>query len=122
MPGLILQLGWLSRRHFRSGVALICQNQIFPQRGWGKFSAVLMWLNSRFDFLSTFLWELARIQGVNPNAKPEPAATHPNIQEILRERREMLNRVRADLDKVGKLQQDFWVEEQKRQSEQKENK
>jgi hypothetical protein len=54
---------------------------------------------------------------VNPNAKPEPVATHPNIQEILRERREMLNRVRADLDKVGKLQQDFWVEEQKRQSE-----
>jgi hypothetical protein len=59
---------------------------------------------------------------VNPSAKPEPAATHPNIQEILRERREMLNRVRADLDKVGKLQQDFWVEEQKRQSEQKGNK
>ena len=31
----------------------------------------------------------------------------------------MLNRVRADLDRVGKLQQDFWIDEQKRQSEQK---
>jgi len=59
------------------------------------------------------------IPGVNQNAKPEPAATHPNIQEILRERREMLNRVRADLDKVGKLQQDFWGEEQRRQDERK---
>jgi hypothetical protein len=56
---------------------------------------------------------------VNPNAKPEPSATHPNIQEILRERREMLNRVRADLDRVGKLQQDFWVKQQKPQSDPK---
>lgn len=54
---------------------------------------------------------------MNPTAKQEPVATHPNIQEILRKRREMLNRVRADLDKVGKLQQDFWIEEQKRQTE-----
>jgi hypothetical protein len=54
---------------------------------------------------------------VNSTPKSEPAATHPNIQEILRKRREMLNRVRADLDKVGKLQQDFWIEEEKRQGD-----
>ena len=35
-------------------------------------------------------------------------ATHPDIQEILRKRREMLNRVKADLERVGKLQKDFW--------------
>lgn len=58
---------------------------------------------------------------MNPAPKPEPAATHPNIQEILRKRREMLNRVRADLDKVGKLQQDFWIEEQKRQDDRKDS-
>jgi len=54
---------------------------------------------------------------VNSTPKSEPAATHPNIQEILRKRREMLNRVRADLDKVGKLQQEFWTEEEKRQGD-----
>jgi hypothetical protein len=54
---------------------------------------------------------------VNSTPKSEPAATHPNIQEILRKRREMLNRVRADLDKVGKLQQEFWTEEEKRQAD-----
>jgi hypothetical protein len=50
---------------------------------------------------------------MNPPAKPE-AESHPNIQEILRERREMLNRVRADLEKVGRLQSEFWTEEEKR--------
>ena len=39
---------------------------------------------------------------------PKPEAT-PNIQEILRNRREMLNRVKADLERVGKLQHDFWA-------------
>ncbi|HTG45838.1 MAG TPA: hypothetical protein VK633_15060 [Verrucomicrobiae bacterium] len=43
---------------------------------------------------------------MNSTPKPEDA-THPDIQEILRKRREMLNRVRADLDKVGKLQEEF---------------
>jgi hypothetical protein len=38
---------------------------------------------------------------------PTPEATHPDIQEILRKRREMLNRVKADLERVGKLQEDF---------------
>jgi hypothetical protein len=41
-----------------------------------------------------------------PIAKPE--ATHSDIQEILRKRREMLNRVKADLQRVGKLQNEFW--------------
>jgi hypothetical protein len=50
---------------------------------------------------------------VNQPASSSDPATHPNIQEILRKRREMLNRVRADLDKVGRLQRDF-LEEQKR--------
>lgn len=36
-----------------------------------------------------------------------PQSTAPNIQEILRQRREMLNRVRADLDRVEKLQEEF---------------
>jgi hypothetical protein len=44
--------------------------------------------------------------------KPKPEVT-PNIQEILRNRREMLNRVKADLERVGKLQQDFWGAEAK---------
>ena len=44
---------------------------------------------------------------MNPS-NPKPEATHPDIQEILRKRREMLNRVKADLEKVGRLQQDFW--------------
>ena len=39
-----------------------------------------------------------------PNPKPE---TTPDIQEILRKRREMLNRVKADLERVGKLQAQF---------------
>jgi hypothetical protein len=43
---------------------------------------------------------------VSQPANPE-SATHPDIQEILRKRREMLNRVRADLDRIDKLQQDF---------------
>jgi hypothetical protein len=56
---------------------------------------------------------------MNASTQPDPVATHPNIQEILRKRREMLNRVRADLDKIGRLQQDFWLEEQKRQDRRK---
>ena len=43
---------------------------------------------------------------------PKRDATQSEIQEILRKRREMLNRVRADLDKVGQIQQEF--EEQKK--------
>jgi hypothetical protein len=43
---------------------------------------------------------------------PKPEVT-PDIQEILRNRREMLNRVKADLERVGKLQQDFWGSESK---------
>ena len=39
-----------------------------------------------------------------PVPKSEPT---PDIQEILRKRREMLNRVKADLERVGKLQQEF---------------
>jgi hypothetical protein len=35
---------------------------------------------------------------------------HPDIQEILAKRREMLNRVRADLKKVDALQSEFWRE------------
>ena len=49
--------------------------------------------------------------------KNSDAGNHPNIQEILRQRRETLNRVRADLDKVGKLQEDFWQKEQKQRDE-----
>ncbi len=56
---------------------------------------------------------------VNKSGSISEASTHPDIQEILRKRREMLNRVRADLDKIGKLQQDFWIEEEKRQSDRK---
>ena len=37
---------------------------------------------------------------------PKPEATK-DIQEILRQRREMLSRVRQDLDKVTKLQQEM---------------
>jgi len=37
--------------------------------------------------------------------------THPDIQEILAKRREMLNRVRADLRKVDQLQEEFWKTE-----------
>jgi hypothetical protein len=51
----------------------------------------------------------------NPDETSAPA-THPDIQEILRKRREMLNRVRADLDKIGKLQQDFTEEQKKNAS------
>jgi hypothetical protein len=66
-----------------------------------------------------FGWRRCQDQAVvNPTAKSD-SSTHPNIQEILRKRREMLNRVRADLDRVGKLQQDFWTEEQKRQEARK---
>lgn len=39
--------------------------------------------------------------------KPKKDATQSEIQEILRKRREMLNRVRSDLDKVERLQQEF---------------
>ena len=52
-----------------------------------------------------------------PVVTPE-STTAPNIQEILRQRREMLNRVRADLDRIGKLQAEF-VREQKRDEENK---
>jgi hypothetical protein len=38
---------------------------------------------------------------------PKRDATQSEIQEILRKRREMLNRVRADLDRVGEIQQEF---------------
>jgi hypothetical protein len=54
---------------------------------------------------------------VNSIAKPE--ATHPDIQEILRKRREMLNRVKADLERVGKLQSEFWQGEKPADPEQK---
>lgn len=46
----------------------------------------------------------------SPDSKPEAT---PDIQEILRERREMLNRVKADLERVGKLQQEFRDAEEK---------
>lgn len=49
---------------------------------------------------------------MNPQ-NPPPEDTHPDIQEILRKRREMLNRVRADLKRVGELQENFWQSEQK---------
>ena len=38
---------------------------------------------------------------------PKRDATQSEIQEILRKRREMLNRVRADLDRVGRIQDEF---------------
>ena len=38
---------------------------------------------------------------------PKRDATQSEIQEILRKRREMLNRVRADLDRVGRIQEEF---------------
>ena len=53
----------------------------------------------------------AKIRTVDPQ-KPKPEVT-PDIQEILRNRREMLNRVNADLERVGKLQKDFWGSESK---------
>jgi len=43
----------------------------------------------------------------SPNPKPEASQPYPDIQEILRKRREMLNRVKADLARVGKLQEEF---------------
>ena len=46
-----------------------------------------------------------------PNPKPEAT---PDIQEILRKRREMLNRVKADLQRVGKLQEEFRQSDPKR--------
>jgi hypothetical protein len=48
------------------------------------------------------------------NEQPKPEATK-DIQEILRKRREMLTRVRQDLDRVNELQEDFWKGEQKRE-------
>ena len=93
----------------------ICQRDAISAKGCAKF--LRSFGSNLSNSKSTFFRKVVKLARVNPNAKPEPVATHPNIQEILRERREMLNRVRADLDKVGKLQQDFWVEEQKRQSE-----
>jgi hypothetical protein len=54
---------------------------------------------------------------VNPIAKPE--ATHSDIQEILRKRREMLNRVKADLQRVGELQSEFWQGEKPSRPDQK---
>ena len=38
---------------------------------------------------------------------PKQDATQSEIQEILRKRREMLNRVRSDLDRVGRIQEEF---------------
>ena len=60
---------------------------------------------------STFSARKAKLINVDPQ-KPKPEVT-PDIQEILRNRREMLNRVKADLERVGKLQQDFWESESK---------
>jgi hypothetical protein len=47
---------------------------------------------------------------------PKRDATQSEIHEILRKRREMLNRVRADLDKVGQIQQDFENQKSKQNS------
>jgi len=52
----------------------------------------------------------------NPIANSEG---HPDIQEILRKRRETLNRVKADLERVGKLQQEFSSEGESGNSEKK---
>ena len=60
---------------------------------------------------STFQTHAVKLVNVDPQ-KPKPEVT-PDIQEILRNRREMLNRVKADLERVGKLQQDFWGAEAK---------
>jgi hypothetical protein len=38
---------------------------------------------------------------------PKRDATQAEIREILRKRREMLDRVRADLDRIGQIQQEF---------------
>jgi hypothetical protein len=65
--------------------------------------------------LSTFMESMQASGLVNQPSDSSDPTTHPNIQEILRKRREMLNRVRADLDKIGKLQQEF-LDEQKRNS------
>jgi hypothetical protein len=43
---------------------------------------------------------------------PANETHHPDIQEILAKRREMLNRVRADLRRVDELQDAFWKSEQ----------
>jgi hypothetical protein len=56
---------------------------------------------------------------VNQPAANTDSGTHPNIQEILRKRREMLNRVRADLDKIGRLQEQFWDKDEKNDKDQK---
>jgi hypothetical protein len=40
-------------------------------------------------------------------AAPKQDATQAEIKEILRKRRETLNRVRADLDRVGQIQEEF---------------
>src|SRR5687768_15225804 len=65
---------------------------------------------------SQIVLDLARgrcqTRNVDP-LNPKPEATHSDIQEILRKRREMLNRVKEDLLKVGKLQENFWGAEQK---------
>ncbi|MGZ8899063.1 MAG: hypothetical protein ACXW3Z_03125 [Limisphaerales bacterium] len=52
---------------------------------------------------------VAKVNSENPN----PEATHSDIQEILRKRRETLNRVKADLQRVDKLQADFCQPKQK---------
>lgn len=64
-----------------------------------------------FKSCSTFFRRRVKIGRVSsPDSKPEAT---PDIQEILRERREMLNRVKADLERVGKLQQEFRDAEEK---------
>ena len=60
------------------------------------------------DRRSYFANILPRMEQEEP--KPKRDATQSEIQEILRKRREMLNRVRSDLDKVQKLQQEFEAE------------
>lgn len=37
----------------------------------------------------------------------KPEAMYPDIQEILRQRRDTLNRVKADLKRIDRLQQEF---------------
>jgi hypothetical protein len=54
----------------------------------------------------------APVLAVEAKAQPDP-----KINQILRERRAMLSRVRADLDKVGELQAQFQRENGKAENE-----
>lgn len=80
--------------------------------GASRYSANLQKKALNGNNFSTFFSTPVNVPQVNSeNANPE--ATHSDIQEILRKRRETLNRVKADLQRMRKMQEDFWQTGQK---------